>query len=304
MSSLHPALERHDAGCGCHACDLTGVSANEYAIDENGREDPTHTTTDVRELSRWIRGRIGEVDAAVRGKVLEDDAFGMDGSGFSEWSGLSDAEKAQRFSDWLDDEIESTVFTSEFEDKAERHLEHAVERGATDAHRELREHGVDIGDADETLAQDNVQEAVALGVVALAGRIRDEMDDFRGDARQIITDGGLEVSRTQLVSDIVERGEVYKSNATADVAAEVVNQYNTTGQLSSYDRVPEDVEIELNVEPEFVTAGDDKVCEFCQELAQRDWTLEEAQEFHIPRDTHDYCRCRWEVTDVRTLEDL
>lgn len=303
MSSLHPALDRHDAGCGCHACTL-GVSANEYAIEESGREDPTHTTTDVRELSRWIRGRIAEVDAAVREKILKDDAFGMGDSSYSEWSGLSDADKARRFSDWLDEQIESTVFASEFEEKAERHLEHAAERGATDAHRELREHGVDIGDADETLAQDNVEEAIGLGVVALAGRIRDEMDDFRGDARQIITDGGLEASRSQLVSDIIERGQVYKSHATEDVAAEVVNQYNTTGQLSSYERVPEDVEVELNVEPEFVTAGDNKVCEQCQELAQRDWTLEDAQEFHIPNDTHPYCRCRWEVTDVRTLEDL
>ncbi|OIB56610.1 PASTA domain-containing protein [Natrialba sp. SSL1] len=286
------------------SCSHAHATANEYAIEDRGRADPTQTTTDQRALSRWIRGRIGEVDAAIREKILEDDAFGMDDNAFSEWSGLSDAEKARRFDDWLERQIESTILTSEFEDKAERHLEHAVERGATDAHRELRDAGVDIGDPDETLAQDNVQEAIGLGVIALAGRVRSEMDDFRGDAREIITDGGLEVSRTQLASDIVERGQVYKSEVTADTAAEVVNQYNTTGQLSSYERVPDEVEVELNVEPEFRTAQDDRVCEQCQELAQRDWTLEDAQDFHIPRDTHPHCRCRWEVTDVRTLEDL
>lgn len=299
---MSSALERHEAGCGCHACNLPAVTANEYAIDESGREDPTHTTSTVRELSRWIRGRIGEVDAAVREKILEDDAFGMDGSGFSEWSGLSDAEKAQRFSDWLDDEIESTVFTSEFEDRAERHLEHAAERGATDAHRDLREHGVDIGDAEETLAQDNVQEAIGLGVVALANEIRDNLDDFRSETRRLVTDGGLEVSRTQLVSDIVERGEVAKSAVTRDTATEVVNQYTTTS-LSSYDRVPEEVEVELDVEVEYQHANDDRVCQTCLDLADQEWTLERAQE-EDPIPVHPHCRCRFSVTDTRTLEDM
>lgn len=274
------------------------LTAAEYALDESGRVDPTGTVSVQRALARFVRGRIGHLNADTRSLVGEDDALGLgDGVG-GRWAGLSPAETARRFDDWLDRAIQVEVLNPLQGRKVRNWFERVSKQGLRTANGELREFGVDVEPAEDVLEQDVVQESIDLQQEDTRQRVASWMDDFKTDARSLVTAAVAgEVSKSALLSDISERAQVYKSQTTATASGRVVNQYNTT-KLTSYDRV--DADVELDVEAEFRTAGDDHVCPLCQGLSGT-YTLEEAQQLTIPDDTHNLCRCQWVVTDVQEL---
>jgi len=274
------------------------LTAVDYALEESGRPDPTNTTSVQRAFARFLRGRIGHLNADIKELLQEEDALGIgDGVG-GRWSGLSAAETARQFDDWLQRAIRTEVLSPVQSRKVRDWFERVSKQAIRTANGELREFGVDVEPADDVIQQDIVQNSVDLQQEDARQRVASRMDDFRTDARSLVTAAvGGDAAKSTLVSDISERAQVYKSKTTATASGRVVNQYNTT-KLTAYDRVDE--EVELNVEAEFRTAGDDRVCELCQGLAGT-YTLEEAQQLTIPDDTHNMCRCQWIVTDVRDV---
>jgi hypothetical protein len=282
------------------ACDhaRAHLTAADYALDEAGRTDPTNTVSVQRAYARYLRGRIGHLNADVRELLGDEDALGIgDGVG-GRWDGLSSAETARRFDDWMQRAIQADVLDPHDSRKVRDWFERVSKQGIRTANGELREFGVDVDPADDVLQQDIVQESIDLQHEDARQRVASWMDDYRTDARSLVTAAvGGEVAKSTLISDISERAQVYKSQTTATASGRVVNQYNTT-KLTAYDRV--DADVELDVEAEYRTAGDDKVCSQCQSLAGT-YTLEEAQQLTIPDDTHNNCRCQWVVTDVQEL---
>ncbi|EMA69311.1 hypothetical protein C461_03083 [Halorubrum aidingense JCM 13560] len=286
MSSTHAHNHTHQ------------LTAAEYALDEPGRVDPTSTTSIQRSLARFLRGRIGHLNADVRQLLVEEDALGLgDGVG-GRWADLSAAETARRFDDWIQQAIRVEVLDPIEVRQVRDWFERASRQALRTANGELRSFDVDPDPVDDVIQQDAVQEQIDLQQEDTRQRVESWMDDYATDTRSLVTAGvGGEISRSQLMRDISERAQVYKSHVTSTASGRVVNQYNTT-KLTAYDRV--DTEIELDVEAEFETAGDDRVCELCRSLAGT-YSLEEAQNLTIPDDTHNLCRCQWVVTDVRQM---
>ena len=291
---------------GCHHA----VDTLAFQIDEPGRADPTQTTSYQRSLARFLRGKVGELDAEIRGLIQDQRIFE------TQWSRLSDAQQSRAFAEWLDGKIDDTVLAAvETDDRVRTIVENAAERGLKDARASIRQAArrpIDEGglsseemraleeqlpDPEMLIREREMQRVIDREIEELRQRVKSHMDDFAGDARQITSNGLVAgVGASTIASDIIERGQVAKSNVTASASAQVVNTFNTRKVEDYWDEVEADLEIEADVE--YRTAGDDKVCELCQRLEARDWTLEEAAEFNIPGDTHPHCRCTFQVTQV------
>lgn len=297
--TIHPALERHSGSCSCHACQnhelLAATPASELELEQSGRLDPTETTQLQRDLGRFLRGRINDLNADLRERIVEDDVFGLDSD--PDWGGPREAQ-LMRLDAWLDDAEQVHVHRRVDSDEVRSVLEKAAKSGILDGHADLREFDIPTDDAEDVLEQDTVQEQID----DVHGNVRDRAEtavgDYRSDVRRLVSAGLVAgIARRRLAKDITKRAKVYDSHVTMQAAGEVVNQYSTT-QLTAYDRV--DAEIELETEVEYVDAGDDRVCQDCLELSSQDWSLERAQnEQPIPQ--HDGCRCRFRVRDARSL---
>jgi len=293
--------ERHPDRCACHACRAGGELAaatpnSELALEQSGRLDPTGTTTIQRELARLLRGRFADLNAEVRRRIVEEDVFGLNGDGA--WADAPREAQLMRFEDWFDDVADRVVLKDMDGEEIRAYLVRAAERGIRDGHADLREFGVDTDDVDDVVQQDTVQTQLDDVQDELGTRVGRAVNDFGSDARRLANAGlATGVARRQLAADIGERASVYQSHVTTQASGEVVNQYNTT-QLTAYDRV--DAEVDLQVDVEYVDAGDEKVCQRCLALSSQNWTLERAQQ-EQPIPQHDGCRCRFSVTDVRKM---
>lgn len=288
-----------------HTLDTLG-----YELDEPGRPDPTQTTSYQRSLARYLRGRVAAVDADIRELIQDRRVFETD------WAGLSTAQQTRAFAEWLDQEIDEVVLGAiATDDRVHELLESAARRGLVDGRASIRQAArqpVDEGglatdelqaleaqlpDPERRLADRDVRQAIELEREELRQRVKSHMDDFAGDARQIVSVGLVEaVGASTIVSDIVERGQVAKSNVTASASAQIVNTFNERKVQDYWGEVEADLEIEPDVE--YRTAGDQRVCELCLALEGQEWTLEDASAFNIPGDTHNYCRCTFSVTQV------
>ncbi|WEL29861.1 hypothetical protein [Haloferax volcanii] len=301
-SNPRPASDRHPAGCSCHACDhaeeLTAATPNsELELEQSGRLDPTETTTIQRDLARFLRGRIADLNADVRALIVDDDVFGL-GETDGEWEDLPRGVQLEQFNQWLSEASSQDVLNRLDTETVRAFFERAAASGIRDGHADLREFDVETDDVDDVLAQDAVQEQIEERHSTLQDRVGTSVDDYGRDVSRIVGAGlGANVGRREIAKGITERSRVYQSHVTSQASGEVVNQYTTT-QLTSYDRV--DAEVELSVDVEYVDAGDDKVCQRCLALSGQTWTLERAQE-EDPIPVHGYCRCRFRVTDVQKL---
>ena len=320
--SVRPAIERHATGCDCHACSLPReltADENGYALDESGRLDPTQTTTLQRRYARWLRGRIEELDADIRDLIYEQDAFGLgDGPG-GRWADRDAASQARAFDEWLRDTLDEDVLDPHDSRQVREWFEQAAKRGIRDAQSDLRdaaERSLAAGDIDreeyEALLADQpdiddrvdetaVQDAVNLRMEDARQHVESNLEDFAGEARQLVTAGlAAGVGRSVLARDIVERGQVAKSNVTASAAGEIVNTFNSR-KIGEWDRVEADLEIETEVE--HVDAGDEKVCDFCLERSAESWTFEDAKAEADAGNPpwHSYCRCTWRITQVSNV---
>ncbi|KDE59814.2 hypothetical protein EL22_16950 [Halostagnicola sp. A56] len=286
--------------CECHACEshelVAATPASELELEQSGRLDPTGTISYQRDLARFLRGRINSLNADLRKRIVEDDVFGL-GDSDAEWRGPREAQ-LMRLDSWFDNAENRLVHDRVDSDEVRSILETAAKSGIIDGHADLREFDIPTDDAADVLEQDAVQEQIDSVHENVRDRVGTAIEDYRSDVRRLVSAGlASNVARRTLAKDITERATVYNSHVTAQASGEVVNQYSTT-QLTSYDRV--DAEIELETEVEYVDAGDSRVCQRCLELSAQEWTLEKAQAQN-PIPVHGYCRCRFRVKDARSL---
>lgn len=300
--SIQPASIRHGDGCACHACkspvELTAATpASELELEQPGRLDPTGTTPIARDLARFLRGRIGDLNSDVRELIVETDAFGL-GESEGRWADLPRMGQITAFDDWLESAANRDVLGRLDTDTVRAFFEQAARQGIDDGHADLERFGVTTDDVDDVLSQDRIREQISDGHDQLRTRVGRAVDDYRSDARRIAGAGlGAGAAKRTIAQNIGERASVYQSHVTSQASGEVVNTYSTT-QLTAYDRVDEDIVLETEVE--WVDAGDRHVCDRCLNLSGQEWSLERAQN-EQPIPMHDGCRCRFEVVDVRNV---
>ena len=129
-------------------------------------------------------------------------------------------------------------------------------------------------------------------VQLLATRVFEDMQGFTSavsqDANRILSeglirgDGALEISRA-LDKQINFRT---KQRALAIARTETIRAH-AEGQLDAFERLGV---AQVGLMAEFLTAGDDRVCQVCQSLEGQVFTVEEARGI-IP--VHPNCRCAW-----------
>jgi len=288
-----------------------------------GRTDPTRTKLIRNRFKRDFARRVQSIKRSVKEHVIDDDFFALqtrdeyafltDNALHGEMAGKSDDEKARWFMNWFNGLImfqlyEANRTSAELESLMslpwqEQYIKAAYQRGVTrsrseliqagiapdefgfglrpeaqsavrmqsDAHQEAynsslfrtKNETIGVGEATEQTVQRSVAGglAVGLGAVAMSEMILHDIDKVLGNRSELIAE--TEVVRAHHNATMVE----YRASDLRDVTFEV----------------------------EWVTAGDEQVCELCESLEGQVMHIDDAQNL-LPR--HPRCRCV--VIPVRT----
>jgi len=209
------------------------------------------------------------------------------------------AQKVEAFSSWLDDQMDSKLLSKGKGIWAGRYIDSAYKRGIVRAYIDVhsgRLGGMQKGTADATKAEflrsamavperiDSVQLLATRafeGMKGLSSRMKTKMNFILANGLAN-GEGPASMAREMVDAMGIEQGraETIARTETAHAQGE--------GQLSGYEELGVE---EVGLQVEFLTAGDDRVCEKCQELADEGpYTIEEARGV-IP--VHPNCRCAW-----------
>lgn len=256
--------------------------------------------------------RFDRLAKAILQLIVEDDAFGLAQSEVErvgnvlrinrpkrEFAFKTTAEKVAAFMEWLrtlEAEEALTISTGTPIERAARsawtavYIESAYQKGIADAGRHLRSAGARVEGSWISTAFNRPVHADRVGIAftrtfeELVG-ITAEMDrQISAALAQGLAEGRgpMEIAR-RLVDRVDAIG---KTRARTLARTEVINSH-AEASLNAY----EEAGVEgVEVESEFATARDGKVCSQCRSLEGRTFTLAKARGV-IP--VHPNCRCAW-----------
>ena len=276
--------------CGHHHARLTTNAR---------RQDPTRTTTIRNKFEADFNRRFARIARAIRDEVVKRDGFGLKANrgGFDF---PSDQAKVSAFMAWLEQlqgvEIFGGVQSLPREVAAQRvwsqtYIQTAYRRGLINAATQLRQAGARVAPGYIDSAFLRPVHAERVGIIysraydSLQGITR-EMDRQIADtlARGLADGrGSMDIAR-----DLVNRVEKIGRTRARLLARTEVVAATTEAQLNAF----EDAGLQgVDLEAEWLTAGDDQVCQECQDAASNGpYTLEQAHGM-IP--LHPNCRCGW-----------
>lgn len=272
------------------------------------REDPTRTGMIRRSFGAEARRRFRELIKRIRTEIVAKDGFGLiepdpavrplvANRGAFEFRRSS--EKVDAFMRWLDEAERQTVLTvTEGTDVTRagsaawtnKYVQSAYQRGIAQAGQRLRKGGVEVEESWIRGAFNRPIHADRLGLIYTRvyrelrgiGRAMDQ-----AISRSLATSlaegvGAREIAR-RLAQDVnrvgITRARVLARTETIAAHAEAtINSYSEAGVEG------------VEVESEFTTSRDSRVCPECERLEGRTYTLDEARGI-IP--VHPNCRCAW-----------
>ena len=270
--------------------------------------DPTKTTTVRRQFLAEVTRRFRELSRRIREVIVEQDGFGLTNpdpnviplrANRGQFEFIRSSEKIEAFLRWLQAAQASAILEiipgrpitrSGQVAWADKYIETAYQRGIADAGRKLRGAGVIVDDGWIRNAFNRPIHADRLGLIFT--RVFNELKGITEAMDQ-------RISRTLAIGI----GEGLGAQAIARELADEVSKIGITRAkvLARTEVIAAHAEATLNsfeeagvdgveVESEFATAGDSKVCPQCQGLEGRRFTLSEARGI-IP--VHPNCRCAW-----------
>jgi SPP1 gp7 family putative phage head morphogenesis protein len=222
------------------------------------------------------------------------------------WAGLSEAERQRRFGEWLYNVVDDLVIDSP--DLASlaipggwqrTFLRRAYVNGVTMTTTALRRAGRDI--VDQTAAQifnspfhrGSLESLFERNLAALRGFT----NTMAAGLQNMIADAILTGENPRaLGADIAKRFEL-SGNRGRTIARSEVIRANAVGQLNTFKQFGERG---VQLQAEFLTAGDDRVCEECAGLEGEIYDLDEAAGV-IP--VHPNCRCTWIPLQMEMTEE-
>jgi SPP1 gp7 family putative phage head morphogenesis protein len=270
--------------------------------------DPTKTTTIRRAFMGDASRRFRELARRIRQVIVDEDGFGLRepdpnviplvaNRGRFEFPRSS--QKVEAFLTWLAQAQAAEILTvtrgtpiasSGRVEWADKYIETAYQRGIADAGRKLRGAGVEVGESWILGAFNRPIHADRVGLIFtrvyrdLKG-ITEAMDQrISRTLAQGIADG---VGPQQIARDIAADVQTVGITRARVLARTEVIGAHAEATLNGF----EEAGIEgVEVESEFATAGDSRVCPQCERLEGRTFTLKEARGV-IP--VHPNCRCAW-----------
>lgn len=270
--------------------------------------DPTKTTAIRRAFLGEVGRRFRELMAKIRKAIVDDDGFGLLDAGpkvvrlranRGEFEFTRSADKVEAFMRWLaaaeasgilETTSGTTIASSGSVAWADKYIETAYQRGIADAGRKLRAGGVEVGETWIRNAFNRPIHADRVGLIytrvyrELKG-ITDAMDQriSRTLAQGIAEGVGPQVIARAIAEEVQKIGI---TRARVLARTEIIGAH-AEATLNGF----EEAGIEgVEVESEFATAGDSKVCPQCERLEGKIFTLSEARGI-IP--VHPNCRCAW-----------
>lgn len=270
--------------------------------------DPTKTTGIRRSFMAEATRRLRVIAREIRRVIVEEDGFGLKDpdpnviplvANRGQFEFARSSQKVEAFMAWLSQlaareilEVStgiSSVFSGEVA-WADRYIETAYQRGIADAGRKMRGAGVEVSDAWIQGAFNRPVHADRAGLIftrtyrELKG-ITDAMDSAISRELSLgIAEGlGPQAIARSLTNRV---GKIGITRARTLARTEIIAAH-AEATLNAY----EEAGIQgVEVESEFSTARDDRVCPQCARLEGRVYTLSEARGI-IP--VHPNCRCAW-----------
>jgi SPP1 gp7 family putative phage head morphogenesis protein len=290
--------------------------------------DPTHTTALRNSFAKAMKVRVVELKRVIREALLEQDCFGLDkykiiinqmtppGSGAFNY--LRDPDKVDAFMRWLRQQVDKGVLSVGTFQQLGMSMEQAwtnlyildsYKRGIIRARAELKKAGFPISSLEE-----------AGGIDAILNGTPFHIDRVGLLYTRVFSDlNGITNAMDSMISRILAQGMIDGDNPTL-LARKLIASIDGTdlGKLSLTDTLGRFIPAErrammlarteiirafhlasiqeyrnwgledVYVKAEWVTAGDDRVCEKCASLEGKIFTLDEIEPL-IPY--HPYCRC-------------
>jgi len=298
------------------------------AVNAVGKTDPTKTLTLRNQFSRQMRSRINKLMKDVRISIVENDAFGfaIDISRAVDYIALQAAERnkfyftrsserVEAFMEWLEDQqrqgileiiIRPGTVQGIHQQWTDTYIQSAYARGIFRARAELGKAGYEIapvGDTEGGIAYFMNQPFHVDRVGALYTRtfedLRTVMSQTNAQMRRKLLDfltdrlpRGIAQGKNpnqigrELYKDLAQTMiDVSKKRAVMIARTEVIRAHHVAN-IAEFRRA--DAEMTVQVQAEWLTAGDSRVCPICAGFSGKVFTLDEAAGM-LP--AHPNCRC-------------
>ena len=275
----------------CKTCDtITANAARRY--------DPTQTTTLRQQFEADLARRFRAIAKAIRQKIGKEDGFGLKANR-GEFDFLRSDQKVAAFMEWLQQQVNAGVLEvrrgETLQQAGQRawtntYIRSAYQKGIAQSASRMRAQGASVAPEWVETAFTRPFHADRVGLAYTR-----TFNDLRG----ITAEMDKQISRTlanglaegrgpmEIARSLVDRVEKIGVTRARMLARTETIASHAQASLNTY----EEAGLEgVQVEAEFATAQDNKVCPECQALEGRTFTMQEAQGV-IP--VHPNCRCAW-----------
>ena len=296
-------------------CSHSHIQINEWDY------DPTRSITLRNNFSDKFSARLRQVRGMIREAIIDKDVFGFtvplnQQVGRWQFNYPSDSEKIEKFKEWLDDLLSSalidlSVLSNTNSAWTNRYIDEAYRRGVQRARSELQKAGIDAEELEDVDSRINLPDHGST-VDNLRGRVINELDGVKNDilhyvGRILLDSFSKNHGRERILRRInigLMQGEEREDLGLTELIGmfvavelrfdmiartEIVRTINEA-VLTEYEQWGIE-EVGLDVEYQWLTAGDSKVCPICRrKSAEGSYSLQEARG-QIP--AHVKCRCIW-----------
>lgn len=275
----------------------------------NLRKDPTRTTLLRRKFVADMTRRFRQIAKDIQTLVVDEDAFGLESPPILQtlqerqiWRFRTNAQKVKEYRAWLQQQIDAGILTQvggiSGKPWTAPYIESAYKKGALRAYTDLRvaELAEDAivfegGKAEfirQAFGQPESLQKIELLYERAFTELKGVTDAMSQQMSRILAQGLSQGQGTKTIARELRRNVVKITKTRANVLARTeIIRAHAEGQLDAFELLGVK---EVGIVVEWSTAGDDRVCPWCEPLDGTIMTIEEARGL-IPR--HPNCRCAW-----------
>lgn len=269
------------------------------------RKDPTQTKTLRDAWSREASRRMMALKGDVVRAVITDDVFGLtkqkavfmaDSPGWKAFAFRTDAQKHREFIDWMQEQMDKRLLDINWQTG---YIDSAYKKGMLDAYIAARPElaseeipGFEGMNQDQFIRQsfsapihrDTVELLYARSFEGLKGITAEMSKQMSPILAQGLVDGDGPRKIARALNNRIDK--IGRTRAVVLARTETIRAH-AEGALNSYESFGI---YDVEVQAEWSTAGDDRVCDLCLPLEGVVMSISEARGL-IPR--HPLCRCTW-----------
>ena len=272
------------------------------------KTDPSRTMLIRKRFDADMTRRFKKISKAVRKLVIEDDAFGLNVNVApfqinvekQIWRFRTDPKKVEAFRGWLTEQVNQDVLSVGVSGDPwlATYVESSYKKGVLRGQQQVYGSLVDSQEKQKLIEDQQFLKASFAGseetkrIEAIYSRAWNDLKGVTGVMEQKLSrnlalglaqgQGPVVIARA-MTKDIEG---LARTRAVVIARTEVIAAH-AEGQLDSYERLGIK---EVQVQAEWMTAGDNRVCPECEMLEGATLTIEEARGL-LPR--HPQCRCCW-----------